>query len=154
MRALLSKKCAVRAVCAVQRRKADRGHGLCNTDIGIQQLRYWVPLPLGAELSGGRSCRICELCKLCTPSPLRGEIAAKQNAKGEKNVGAAYLWLPMACRSRSAAAEGAPLLDEVILPNLGGGRVAGFLVVGADLSLLLALRADRVGTALEDFVDR
>ena len=68
------------------------------------------------------------------------------------NAGAAYLWLPMACRSRSAAAEGAPPLDEVILPNLGGGRVAG--LVGADFSLLLALSADSVGTALDDLVDR
>ena len=45
-------------------------------------------------------------------------------------------------------------MDEVILPNLGGGRATGFLVVGADFSLLLALRADSVGTALEDLVDR
>jgi hypothetical protein len=60
----------------------------------------------------------------------------------------------MACRSRSAAAEGVPLVDEVILPNLGGRRVAGLVVVGADFSLLLALRADSVGTALEDLVDR
>lgn len=62
----------------------------------------------------------------------------------------AYLWFPIACRSRSAAAEGAPPLDEVILPNLGGGRGAD--VVG--FSLLLAWRVDKVGTALEDFVDR
>lgn len=75
------------------------------------------------------------------------QIAAKRT----KNAGAAYLWLPMACRNRSAAAEGAPPLDEVILPNLGGG---GLVEVGADFSLLLALRADSVGTALEDFVDR
>lgn len=69
----------------------------------------------------------------------------------------AYLWLPIACRSRSAAAEGAPPLDEVILPNLGGGRGAGFLVVvvvGVDFSLLLAFRVDSVGTALCDLVDR
>ena len=45
-------------------------------------------------------------------------------------------------------------MDEVILPNLGGGRMVGLVVVGADFSLLLALRADRVGTALEDLVDR
>jgi hypothetical protein len=43
---------------------------------------------------------------------------------------------------------------EVILPNLGDRRVAGLVVVGADFSLLLALRADSVGTALEDLVDR
>lgn len=68
----------------------------------------------------------------------------------------AYLWLPIACRSRSAAAEGAPPLDEVILPNLGGGRAAGLvvLVVGVDFSLLLAFRVDSVGTALWDLVDR
>jgi hypothetical protein len=42
-------------------------------------------------------------------------------------------------------------LDEVILPNLGGARVVGLVV---DFSLLLALRVDRVGTALDDFVDR
>jgi hypothetical protein len=48
-------------------------------------------------------------------------------------------------------------LDEVILPNLGGGRGAGFLVVvvvGVDFSLLLAFRVDSVGTALCDLVDR
>lgn len=53
----------------------------------------------------------------------------------------------MACRSKSAAAEGAPPVDEVILPNLGGRRTVS-------LSLLLALRVDSVGTALEDLVDR
>jgi hypothetical protein len=41
-------------------------------------------------------------------------------------------------------------LEEVILPNFGGGRAAG--LVG--FSLLLALSVERVGTALEDFVDR
>jgi hypothetical protein len=52
-------------------------------------------------------------------------------------------------------------LVEVILPNLGGGRAAGFLVVvavvvevGVDFSLLLAFRVDSVGTALWDLVDR
>ena len=43
-------------------------------------------------------------------------------------------------------------MDEVILPNLGGGRAVD--LVGADFSLLLALSVDSVGTALEDFVDR
>lgn len=92
------------------------------------------------------------VCELCTPST----TARRDAAERQRNTGAAYLWLPIACLSRSAAAEGAPLLDEVILPNLGGGRVAGLMVVvvGADFSLLLALRVDRVGTALEDLVDR
>ena len=74
--------------------------------------------------------------------------------QNERNAGAAYLWLPIACRSRSAAAEGVPVVVEVILPNLGDRRVAGLVVVGADFSLLLALRADSVGTAIEDLVDR
>ena len=43
-------------------------------------------------------------------------------------------------------------MDEVILPNLGGGRAA--CLVGADFSLLLALRVESVGTALDDLVDR
>lgn len=78
---------------------------------------------------------------------------ARRNAiKRTKNARVAYLWFPIACRSRSAAAEGAPPLDEVILPNLGGGRAVD--LVGADFSLLLALSVDSVGTALEDFVDR
>lgn len=113
---------------------------MCNVGIGNQQLRYW--LAVGAELSGGRNCPLRALHTLTT---------ARRNAtNGTKNTRLAYRWLPMACRSRSAAAEGAPPLVEVILPNLGGGRAAGL----EDFSLLLALRADRVGTALEDFVDR
>ena len=86
------------------------------------------------------------LCELCTRPPPRGEMQTTRT----KKIGLAYRWFPMACRSRSAAAEGAPPLVEVILPNLGGGRTAGLLV----FSLLLALRVDKVGTALEDLVDR
>lgn len=55
------------------RQKADPGQRVCNVDIGIQQLRYW--LPAGAELSVAATA----LCELCTPSPLPGEM--QQNAQ-------------------------------------------------------------------------
>ena len=48
----------------VQGQTAGPRHRVCNVDIGIQQLRYW--LPLGAELSSGRNCPLRTWCDLTT----------------------------------------------------------------------------------------
>lgn len=73
----------------VLRQKADPGHNVCNVDIGIQQLRYW--LPLGAELSGGHNCPLLAL----HTSPLPGKL--QQNAQRSQE------WLTSGCPWPAAA---------------------------------------------------